>query len=133
MNNFMESVIEEALDTMDKSAVFLNRDGSIRHIITWFMVNYHVENNLSHWKYFENELEFINPLFKRMFKFVNEVKLDKIQDSDKEEFKNIRFYMNDAIDSYKSLIKYFKSTSTIHLHMRNFITVYNQMLTQKLY
>lgn len=133
MNEYMEAVINESLDNFNRPTVFLNRDGSIRNIIVWFMVNYHVDNNYSHWQYFENELEFINTIFKRIFKFSNEVKLDKIQDSDKEEFKDIRFYMNDAIEAYKSLLQYFKSTSTIHIHMKKIIKVYDTMLTEKLY
>ncbi len=129
MNLFidMDLAYSDALKHVDKQNV------NLRNTFVYLYCNYDVESNLCHPMHFDNELLSINPVINRIYKFLNEVNINKIVQEDIDEFKEIKYDMYNLIHAYEASCDSYKSFSTIHSKIKDVLRVYNAMKQEKIY
>ena len=123
------------MDLKDSKAFHMNdkQDINLRNTFIYLYCNYDTDGNLFHPMYFDNELRSINPVINRIHKFTKDVNLKKIEQADRDEFKEIHHDMYNLIHVYHETDYVYKSTSTIHSKIKDVIRVYNAMKLEKIY
>lgn len=108
-------------------------DLNLRNTFLYLYCNYDTDGNLFHPMHFDNELRYINPVMNRIWKFVKDVNLKKIDQEDRDEFKEIKYDMYNLIHAYHETAYVYKCTSTIHSKIKDVIRVYDAMKLEKIY